>query len=1037
MLKPFFKKFIKPIESNQKGATLLIAALILALLTVFVSTALINSSSSGISINNDANTKNSFYVSYAALEMMSKEFSDIFTANLSPTKAQLDTIKAHAELLANSSSASERIANGMNLKTDIRKGDFLSTGVTLTNGPYSGLRALREEYVFTATSTTNSGVTVQLTRSLYNNLIPIFQFGIFSTRHLEFYNGPPFNFGGRVHANRDIYLTPGGQTTFADRVTTTGQITYGKLRNGADRAVTAGNVRIFFPPAAQNRNLTLGSVINGPDIPGDPRPGHPAGTSNKTNFDSFVQTNLPGQVFFKAPALRLPIQNTGNRPIEIIRRGLTGEDPTTSILAQSRFYNKAGLRISLGDEQTDLPGGGGIRLDSPTDPTTNTTYSDGRLGYIPKSLGSYQASRVNGHRLKGWIKIETLQRQADGSILTTDVTAPILALGITSYEQLPLPTPPALPIDQSAIRAMATLSVPTTGGFTNFTNGRANFSNLDDSKSIFRLQRYSLAPNPSNTVITRSDTTGPYTDNMTQLSGNRNNLIAAGTIGGAPTLTNPLATPPVFPLVDNVADTPGNSDTPAAIYPGGTIPATTTPPAPAKTKVLPAGMLIAYPINMYDQREGGALDTDPGPDNLHLNGVFSVIDIDMGNLKRLLTGGFDTDFSNGGFAFRANTISSESNGWIIYISDRRGDSYNKSGSPTLVVQQNNYGKYDMETIYGNTTSATTRQPYIPGAGQTLFEIEDTNDNGTIEFPSSANQEGALPDEYIDRIDAITRGPIHPNTLSSNTGSIGSSAALFNTTANGGNATYTRVRQDSPGAVQVPLFRRAVRLSNAMDLTQAAQTATDKPLNLNRGITIACENAVYVQGNYNTSGVSSAPPNTAANYQGNEVPAAIISDSVTLLSTDWKDVSGFNSPYDVNGRVPSNTQYRFAAFTGRTRDGLFVGSNDTVRWGTLGTTGTIGPEKDDVRLYGGVHNFLRYLEDWGGRNISYCGSIIDGWDSFQANGTFKCCTTVYDAPNRDYTFNTAFQNVDRLPPGTPNLQYILFTNFRENVNPKQF
>lgn len=1028
MIKPFFKKFIKPINfQEQKGATLLISALILALLTVFVATALVNSTSSGISINNDANTKNSFYSSYAALEKMSKEFSDIFTANLSPNQTQLGTIKTNAENLSKINNPSLGIIDGTKITADIRKGNFISSGVDLTNGPYSGLKALREEYIFTATSVTNTGVTVQLTRSLYNNLIPIFQFGIFSTRHLEFYNGPPFNFGGRVHSNKDIYLTPGGQTRFADRLTTVGQITYGMARNGITRSVTSGNVQVFFPPTSSYKDLTLGSVTNGPDITGDPRPGHPGGSTNKTNFDTFIKNNLPGQVFFKAPVLKLPVQNTGNNPIEIIRRGLPGEDAATSILAQSRFYNKASLRITLSDAQIKLPGAsGGINLETTVNPVTNVAYTDGRRGYVPQSLGSYQASRVNGHRIKGWIKIETVQRQPNGTIIETDVTKPILALGVTKYENGSN--------ERTEVRNIAT-NITLPSGFP----GLAPYGNLDDTKSVIQLQHYSVV---SNTAIGRSD--GGVANSLTGAT--RNNLVVApGTSNTLPTLT----AAPTLPLVDNVDGQPANSDTPPIIYDGGTIPA--TPPALPKTKLLASGMLIPYPINTYDQREGGALDNNPGA-NVHLNGVMSVIDIDMQNLKKLLTGAFDNDFANGGFSFRANSISSESNGWVIYISDRRGDSFDPTGVALATKQTNNYGKYDAETNYGNTVTNVggKRIPYIPTTGQTLFEIEDTNDSGSIEFPNTINAtaintEGALPDEYLDIVDALTKGPWHPNTMSNNTTPIGLENQLFNTTATGGNAAHTRVRLDNQTeATQVPLFRRAVRFSNGQDLTISGTNTipAGKGFNLNRGITLASENAVQVFGNFNTSGVdfpTGATENKADNFNGAEVPAAIISDSITLLSTSWRDSNSFTLPYNISGsgRVAVSTQYRFAAFTGRTRDGLFTGANDTVKWGTVGSSGTSGPEPDDVRLYGGVHNFLRYLENWGGQKLSYCGSIIDGWDSYQANGTFKCCATVYSPPTRDYTFNTAFQNVDRLPPATPNLQYILFTNFRENVNPKQY
>ncbi|MBN8723962.1 MAG: hypothetical protein J0M03_13585 [Acidobacteria bacterium] len=1030
MIKYFIKKYFKPIGQDQRGATLLISALILALLTVFVSTALINTTSSSISINNDAVTKNAFYLSYAGLEKMSKEFSDIFTANLAPSQAQLDAIVNNAKALANDPNLAK---NGTVINANIRNRKLVDPEIDLTNGPYSGLKALREEYIFTATTTTGSGVTVQLTRSLYNNLIPIFQFGIFSTRHLEFYNGPPFNFGGRMHSNRDVYLTPNSATKFADRVTTVGQFTYGKLRNGADRSQAVGSVQIFFPPSSSYKNLTLGSVVGGPNTTIDPRPGHPVGTSNKTSFENFIKTNLPGQVFFNAPPLKLPIQNTNNRPIEIIRRGLPSEDPTTNILAQSRFFNKAGLRISISDLQAQLPGGnGGVQLDASKDPITNVTYTDGRLGYKPQSLGAYQASRINGHRMKGWIKIETVTRLDNGSIVVNDVTKEILALGVTSYDNTN---------DLTELRNVKNVD-PADPALQ-------AYGNLDDRKSVIRLQRVSmLATTPTATVIGRSD--GGFAGALT--NNNRNNLVVNGVTqlsgNGNGDPSNPLIT---APLVDNIRNKPENSDTPPIIYAGVT------------DKLMKDGMFITYPINMYDQREGSPLDT-AGPANIPVNGVISLVDIDMQNLKRLLTGAFDPDFAAGGFSFRASNIASETNGWIIYLSDRRGDNYainllNPNNPPN--PEMNNFGKYDHEAIYGNTNTvvAGQRRPYIPGGpNETLFEIEDTNDNGTIEFPfvdlgkNLINTEGGLPNEFIDRVDAITKGPWHPNSRQGlATGApaklpppvnISAAVELFRST--GDNVTnLTRVRlDDSTVALQQSLFRRGVRLSNGTDLTASGTNSipNNKGLNLNRGITIATENHAYVLGNYNTTNVKNttgATANVATDYLGNEVPAAIISDSITLLSKDWRDSNSFTSPYNQGGRVAVSTQYRFAAFTGRVRDGLFVGATDTVKWGVKGTSGAIGTEPDDVRLYGGVHNFLRYLEDWGNDKLSYCGSIIDGWDSFQANGNFKCCTTVYSPPTRDYTFNTAFTSVDRLPPGTPNLQYILFTNFRENINPSQF
>lgn len=974
-----FKALFKKLKGNEKGVTLLISVLILALLTVLVSAALINTTSSAVSTNNDAATKQAFYAAFGGLEKMSKEFSDIFTANTSLNQAQLDLIKNSPPSMP-----------GITITQDIRFSRTVGS-LPLQTGPYSGLNTLRDEYLFVSRAVTNSGVTVELSRSLYNNLIPIFQFGIFSTRHIEFFNGPKFAFGGRVHANGDVYIAPGAGATggldFQDRVTTTRDFVRQKLRNGQSRAQAA--TRVFNPVTSMYVTITdgLGSVNNGPNITSRPEPGHPVGTDNRTAFSTFITANVPGRLFFEAPPLKLPIQNGNNRPIELIRRGLPNETTVNNILAQSRFYNKAGLRITLSDTQNDLPGPvglkGGVQLDAAKPVGSGTNYSDNRLGYIPKPLGSsYQASRINGHRLKGWIKIETVKRNTDGTLTETDVTEAILALGVTRYDDTN---------DKDDLRS---------------SYGAAG-ANLDDSKSVIRLQRYSLG----GSALSRSDgvtpggslsngttiATGP-SSSITVPDTNKNRLrpalYRADTGTGAGIVDTNLS---ITSLARNLQDT-------GAIAFNNDYNTTTTP-----------GYMLAYPINMFDTREGLTLDVAPTPAvenaKIETRGIMSMVDIDMNNLKMLLTGNFDGDFNNGSFSFRARNINSETNGWIIYVSDRRGDSYTAGLASTDDNLYNLYkGKYDCETVYGNNLATL---PYVPSSSnQTLFGIEDTNDNGTIEA-SNLTTEGAAPNERIDVIDAATKGPWHPNN--------GSRINLAAATA------------------PTPLFRRGVKLSNGQTLTQSAATAMDKDLSATRGLTMASENPVYLQGNYNTTGITGtftngSNPTTPANYNGAQVPAAIISDAITLLSNNWKDVVSFTSPHSPGSRNGTETAYRFAAFTGRTRDGLFGAANgavDNEMWGVKGPVGT--PESDDVRLYGGVHNFLRYLESWSG-DLHYVGSLIDGWDSFQANGTYKCCTTVYGAPERDYTFDTSFLNATRLPPGTPNLQYILFTSFREDVKP---
>jgi hypothetical protein len=71
--------------------------------------------------------------------------------------------------------------------------------------------------------------------------------------------------------------------------------------------------------------------------------------------------------------------------------------------------------------------------------------------------------------------------------------------------------------------------------------------------------------------------------------------------------------------------------------------------------------------------------------------------------------------------------------------------------------------------------------------------------------------------------------------------------------------------------------------------------------------------------------------------------------------------------------------------------------------------------------GGVHNFLRYLEDWGGRTTYYLGSIAIFFNSRQAVGTFKQAVqnNAYIQPStRNYTFDIDFLTPALLPPRTP-------------------
>jgi hypothetical protein len=89
------------------------------------------------------------------------------------------------------------------------------------------------------------------------------------------------------------------------------------------------------------------------------------------------------------------------------------------------------------------------------------------------------------------------------------------------------------------------------------------------------------------------------------------------------------------------------------------------------------------------------------------------------------------------------------------------------------------------------------------------------------------------------------------------------------------------------------------------------------------------------------------------------------------------------------------------------------------------------------LNGGVHNFPRFLETWSvsgsgwEKRWNYVGSFIILYNSTQAVGPWSVTNSVnYYPPKRNWSFDITFTDPNRLPPGTPQFQFVQATGFRE-------
>jgi hypothetical protein len=357
----------------------------------------------------------------------------------------------------------------------------------------------------------------------------------------------------------------------------------------------------------------------------------------------------------------------------------------------------------------------------------------------------------------------------------------------------------------------------------------------------------------------------------------------------------------------------------------------------------------------------------------------------MFNLGRFLSGMWDGQFPAnpglpGGGLSSDDLQDNGGAGWIVYVSDRRGDA-------------DDDGEYDMEDIYG------------PNDG-VLQPGEDTNHNGVLDRDTTWESR-----RYFGQTE------LSPSTGSFvEVSSIETDVAAVNARSDGGQGLAVYADR---------YFRRAVRIINGERLsgtvTLNGNTAT-LPGTLNKGFTVSSENGVYTLGNLNATGITAVgDPSQPDQYTGPEVPFAVISDAITVLSRNWADGKSFRNPFRTGTRSATETSVRTALLMG-----------DAISSQTQSGIPSAGGK--DENLNGGVHNFPRFLENWPAR-LNYCGSLINLFTSRNNNGQFKCCqTNVYGAPTRNWVFNTAFLDINRLPPGTPFFlfQYIQMTGFRQTV-----
>jgi len=220
----------------------------------------------------------------------------------------------------------------------------------------------------------------------------------------------------------------------------------------------------------------------------------------------------------------------------------------------------------------------------------------------------------------------------------------------------------------------------------------------------------------------------------------------------------------------------------------------------------------------------------------------------------------------------------------------------------------------------------------------------------------------------------------------------------------GNADY----QQRPDKV-VKSARVSPRDSNTelgLILTNASRIpdpAYNKVAGRDPGFTLATNSAIYVKGHYNADG----DPDTGSNTESDESsvwnpnpPAALVGDAIMPLSPHFGSLGTKDRSADSTGFTEFNAA-------------IIQGLRPTDKGG-------------DGRISGGNHNFPRFLEDWGGIEFRYRGSMVSLFESEIA--TQGTNTAYYSPPIRNWGFYELFGS-GVYPPGTPNVRSFRKMNFR--------
>ena len=1062
---------------DSRGFTL-IAALLMLMIVSGISIGLLMMVSTEQKVNTqDLQANMSYHAAEGGIETMTANLSNLFTNVLAPSIGQIEALSALQP--QNTAFVSYPVYSLSPVTTNVgcpQPPCLATQWGSIPSGTYAGLYAQLVPINLNVIAQGPLGDETNMTRQVDVALIPVFQFGVFSDSDLGFYSSPNLNFAGRVHTNGDLYLgvADGYTLTFHDKLTAYGNVIRAVLPNGLSSASNNDGGTVLIPtasagcdnaqPNCRSLGTTQGSVVG---AGGDPpqsayNSGPPSWQTISLNYyngflrdGDWASPTYPAGYTYGTGVKNLTLPFVGGttgtlagpQNYEIIRRPPAGENPG-GVLGASRLYNEAQIRVLLADDPAELSAQGAadaqnVRLINALNPNTNLNYTTGVQTSVIAGLPALPA----GHNYTTYFAAATTAVPDPSTCPIVGGVNQVCAVNFLPPDWLydpvaplaadqTLVTYPGAPVPFSPVMALAgdgegLAKAPNNVDILCFpqpiTQPSGNAAPTCQPYPYYTPQPYPNLPNANTAVWNLID--GYLRVEYRDSSGNWNPVtqewldlgFARGLVPPTAPQTNPV-NPNAILLFQQPADRNGDGklDTAGVVAtytqssahgnttytpkpgrpPEVTVDATTNSWMYGDSAQAQPGQSATqfnwYPINFYDAREGEPRDTkqpagQATSDSCTANGVMNAVELDVGNLKRWLNGtiagsGLNVDYHG-------------QNGYVLYFSDRRGMLKNPNGTQVDPAGTKT-GDSGLEDSVNRASAAGTPDGVLDPipAGKQISD-EDVNENGTLENFGTWNMGLGLG--YIPTPAANTQPP--PDQ--------GGGAGPAYTAANNVNRLITGAAGAPNGYLRMNTCTVAQEswVSGARHVLRLVDGSLGnvpiRPDNSAGGFTVGSENPVYILGNYNSN---AGDPIWAGGADVGHSQTAVIADAVTVLSNAWSDLNSTNSPNATdpgNYRNATTTYYRVAVTAGKSINFPFPNWENGTDYG-FGTDG-------------GVHNFLRFVEDWSGATLNYEGSLVSMYYSTYATGTFKCCTyAVYQPPNRNYVFDPDFTQPQNLPPGTP-------------------